>query len=500
MRQIFAYFVLGIAVLTVACSGSSSDSTATVAPDATASAIETASDPDPTATAAGIEISCSFDQSLPNVLASIFAVEGGAAHGTAFHIGGGEFITTAATIGDQSEVMLRQNGQELVAETSGVESATDIAVLSAQTDAPAVTLVDAETLTPATALAVVGYLDAGASDPSIRSGLLSALVNDPDVGFGTFLEADAADHPGASGAPVFDACGSVIGMVNASAPSRVDGLGLAIASNTVESALPRVRRRGAPEAEATPDAVDVAPTVRYISGTGGSGVAIRSDCSSDARAGGTIANGTEVTLIQEGIARCDGWSVITSGSTTSWVSDGFLTTTPAIAGAPPTPAPTARPTAQPTVAPTATPTPRPTATPVPTPAPPDDPLLVLGFISGAMFDVDDRLIDMVDELNLRTLSISEAAADSRQIRDEVSALQQTVLAGNFDLRWVPSCHEALDAYEVLLPQYIGNVQQFVDIMDQWPNGNQVPFFDTRDVVNAQWDVAIDLHLACLDNL
>ena len=73
-----------------------------------------------------------------------------------------------------------------------------------------------------------------------------------------------------------------------------------------------------------------------ISGTGGSGVALRDDCADDARSGGSLPEGAEVTRISEGAARCEGWSVVrhltADSDIETWVRDDYLQ--PSAAAAP----------------------------------------------------------------------------------------------------------------------------------------------------------------------
>ena len=76
------------------------------------------------------------------------------------------------------------------------------------------------------------------------------------------------------------------------------------------------------------------PLTMRIAATGGSGVAIRSDCADDARAGGALAEGTLVTVAARGEAACFSWTFvelpIADGSATqqTWVRDAYLELAP----------------------------------------------------------------------------------------------------------------------------------------------------------------------------
>jgi hypothetical protein len=94
-----------------------------------------------------------------------------------------------------------------------------------------------------------------------------------------------------------------------------------------------------PEASATPTdtesaaALETAPSVaepetRYIGNTGGLGVSLRSDCTTDARIAGGWAEATEVQLLDSDDARCEGWHRAEAQGVTSWVSELYLVQQP----------------------------------------------------------------------------------------------------------------------------------------------------------------------------
>ena len=84
-----------------------------------------------------------------------------------------------------------------------------------------------------------------------------------------------------------------------------------------------------------PAPADEVLTMR-IAATGGSGVAIRSDCADEARSGGAIVEGALVTVAARGEAACLGWTLVeigfaggavpASGSALqqTWVRDAYL--------------------------------------------------------------------------------------------------------------------------------------------------------------------------------
>ena len=76
------------------------------------------------------------------------------------------------------------------------------------------------------------------------------------------------------------------------------------------------------------------PLTMRIAATGGSGVAIRSDCADAARAGGALAEGTLVTVAARGEATCFGWTLVEfaiadgSAAQQTWVRDVYLELAP----------------------------------------------------------------------------------------------------------------------------------------------------------------------------
>ena len=120
---------------------------------------------------------------------------------------------------------------------------------------------------------------------------------------------------------------------------------------------------------ADPLGAESAPGDLLIANTGGRGVSLRTDCTADARAPGALAEGQAVTLQAAGSGRCDGWSLVSAGTESTWVEQQFLepagdatlasaaSTAETSTTSPPTTTPTTTPTAAPTAAPTASPMP-----------------------------------------------------------------------------------------------------------------------------------------------
>lgn len=116
----------------------------------------------------------------------------------------------------------------------------------------------------------------------------------------------------------------------------------ATADDPVDPAATPSQTSGSPSADAEPTAPEAelastssptpqarpSLTLRYVAGTGGSGVAIRDACEQGARSGGAWAEGTGVRLMDSTSEGCDGWSLVAGPGITSWVRDEYLATTP----------------------------------------------------------------------------------------------------------------------------------------------------------------------------
>jgi serine protease Do len=133
-----------------------------------------------------------------------------------------------------------KDGAEYEATLIGTDEATDLAVLK----------VDATGLTPATyadsdaievgALSIVIGNPTGQLGGSVTSGIISAASRELTIGDDsmTLIQTSAAVNPGNSGGGLFDANGSLVGVVNAKLVGQeLEGLGFAIPSNTVKTVV-----------------------------------------------------------------------------------------------------------------------------------------------------------------------------------------------------------------------------------------------------------------------
>src|SRR5881409_4153539 len=146
---------------------------------------------------------------------------------------------------DQIEVQL-SDGQTKKARVVGADEQVDLAVL--KIDNPGVKplkLADSDTVQPGDFVLAIG--NPFGFDETVTDGIISSKgrPNRSDF-FGDLLQTNAAINPGNSGGPLINLRGEVIGIntVIASTTGGSQGLGFAIPSNTVRSALESLLKQG----------------------------------------------------------------------------------------------------------------------------------------------------------------------------------------------------------------------------------------------------------------
>lgn len=144
-------------------------------------------------------------------------------------------------------------------------------------------------------------------------------------------------------------------------------------------------------------------TTNYIGNTGGLGVSLRSDCTTDARIEGAWPETTEVQLLEQGTGRCEGWSQATANGVTTWVSQSYLVSkspvAPAVGLAAPAPPTNNEPIATPTPTSSPTPTVAPTTTPSNSGGAPVPPMVLYGPIASG-----DSVLILVDRQSCKTVT------------------------------------------------------------------------------------------------
>ncbi len=141
--------------------------------------------------------------------------------GTAFHIGGGYFVTSAHVITGARDVMLEDSNRTLekpsnaakVAQVVGSDTLTDIAVL--KTNAPSSTLEWASEIPEIGASVYAIGNPFGRAPGSFSSGIISGqerVFSAEGLTLVHLLQTDTAINPGNSGGPLLNAQGQVVGI------------------------------------------------------------------------------------------------------------------------------------------------------------------------------------------------------------------------------------------------------------------------------------------------
>jgi hypothetical protein len=225
----------------------STTSTATPVPSTSTPSAPTpppaTSTPTPTPTATPTEVACNFEDSADLVRRATVQVLTDSGWGTAFYIGGGEFVTAAHVVADVSEARLLSATVDVVAEVVGTDPVRDIAILRAFANVPAIGWGDASGTTSGATVGAVGYPLLNSNSPSVVKGVFSRIVSDGGV---DYVQTDAAINPGNSGGPLFDICGDVLGVVSF-VIRPADGFGFAIAEHEARSGMVTARANPQPE-------------------------------------------------------------------------------------------------------------------------------------------------------------------------------------------------------------------------------------------------------------
>lgn len=193
---------------------------------------------------------CEFTDHVTRISEAVYQVHAGDSIGTAFYIGGEEWLTAAHVVERESSVTLRRGDASLSASVVGIDVDGDLAILRAPASGvQPLGFGQVSDIGPGHPVFSVGFPVYVASEPSVTSGVLSRIEMRPNLG--TVVVTDAALSPGNSGGPLFNKCGEVIGVVVAKIVGEdVEGIGYAVAESTVRERLPGLRSRGgAPETE-----------------------------------------------------------------------------------------------------------------------------------------------------------------------------------------------------------------------------------------------------------
>jgi S1-C subfamily serine protease len=195
---------------------------------------------------------------------SFFGPEGGATvtdEGTGIALtSDGQIITNDHVVSGASSITVTLNGSTnaIPATVVGADAAHDLALLkvSGVRNLPVLGFGDSSKIVAGDDVIAVGYALGLTGGPTVTAGIISATGREvsTQTSEGTggtltgMLQTDAAISSGNSGGPLVNASGQVIGintMVAASSrQNSANGIGFAIAANTITSLLPTLRTGG----------------------------------------------------------------------------------------------------------------------------------------------------------------------------------------------------------------------------------------------------------------
>ena len=193
---------------------------------------------------------CTFENTMSQVIPSVFQVVTELGTGTAFYVGNNEFLTAAHVVQGVTTIRLQNHERTLrQVRVEALDWPSDVAILRADgSGIAAMRFGDESSLGTGARVALVGYpgdnLDISSGyAASIVSGLLSQRAHDSNHDYVFYLRTDAAANPGNSGGPVITACGEVLGLVSWKIVAvDVEGLSWAVSEQTIQEVMRRPRR------------------------------------------------------------------------------------------------------------------------------------------------------------------------------------------------------------------------------------------------------------------
>ena len=157
--------------------------------------------------------------------------------GIVFSVAGGQrskILTAAHVVNKAKKVRIRTFDEQIFdAQVRWIDRATDIAVLSIDSQLPSLPLIDTTASPGEHVCAIANPFGLGTS---MSCGVISAL-NRSNLGFNEiedFIQTDAAVNPGSSGGALVDADGQLLGMIAAIFTKEADidaGVNFAISSS-----------------------------------------------------------------------------------------------------------------------------------------------------------------------------------------------------------------------------------------------------------------------------
>ena len=179
-------------------------------------------------------LDCDFSDHADTALDAVWQVKAGLSNGTAFHIGGGQWLTAEHVISGRSTVTLHNSGASITATVEAANRAGDTALLLTSSAPSLLGFGSLSEIGPGHQAYAVGFPLYDAPQASVSRGIVSRIER--HAGLEDVILTDAAVNPGNSGGPLLNECGQVIGM-NVSRLTEDDAVGLnyAVAEPTLRT-------------------------------------------------------------------------------------------------------------------------------------------------------------------------------------------------------------------------------------------------------------------------
>lgn len=192
----------------------------------------------PTATPEAVV--CTFEDAVELVTNASALVITGSGFGTAFHIGGGQFVTAAHVVTGEREVLLKSHLINTRARVVMIDGSADSALLEADmTRNPSFAALDWRNDTEVRKGETVGTIGYPASvdegEGSVSRGTFSRFVENSGIGL---IQTDTPVNSGNSGGALFDTCGNAIGLISFKlSDEAIEGIAYAVSGGSARYAL-----------------------------------------------------------------------------------------------------------------------------------------------------------------------------------------------------------------------------------------------------------------------
>jgi|TARA_B110000438_G_scaffold291934_1_gene329557 S1-C subfamily serine protease len=179
-------------------------------------------------------LKCEFATSAQEVLKGIVKIKNGSSSGTGFHIGNGYIISAEHVVRGASGIIIKyQDGSTIGANVIKINAKSDLTLIQSTKDITQKLplAVNLDNNKAGTTIGAAGFPVSVNTEGSITKGSLSRIFVDDTI---QQIQTDAALNPGNSGGPLFDECGTVIGVITKKkVGSSIEGMGYATGVKTL---------------------------------------------------------------------------------------------------------------------------------------------------------------------------------------------------------------------------------------------------------------------------